>query len=115
MRRKLWILPVLLLLASCTWMQPPQPDHQPIEAGIRLTIWQMDLQEQYNDMLKGATEEQAEQLRENVAPLLDEAKYELALYNDAVLVGERPLYKEHEIRDKLRDAEREMEDIADGT
>ena len=113
MRRKLLILPILLLIASCTWIQPPI-NQDPVEAGIRMTIWQMELQAEYNARMAAATDEQAERLRTRVAPLLDRAKYELSHYNDAVLTGQRPIYHEYEIREKLREAEQEMEAI-DGT
>jgi len=115
MRKRIVVLIVLaMVLSSCAAFQEywgAQPYYPHLEAGIRMTEWQMDLQDRYLRAKEEATEEELVFLEEEVAPNIDKAKYKLSLYNEAVLADERPIYKEHEIRAVLLEAEIELREL----
>jgi len=90
------LVPVLLVCFGCaTTYQTPHPA---IETGIYLTQLQMDLQAQYIELYPFLSESEQEFMRDEIAPMINNMKYRVNLYNEAVLVGERPQYTEAEIR-----------------
>jgi len=107
LRLKIGLLAILFFMASCAWMQPAIDD--PVSDGVRLTEWQVTLYNQYMALYEAADEETRERLREEVAPVIDETKYMIIRYNNAVLEGERPIYRAEYIRGRLRDAEEKLE------
>lgn len=103
MRKRLLILPLLLIIFSGCGMWKPETSYPAIEAGLRMTQWQMSLQSEYNEVKPYVTPEQQKYMEEVIAPLLDKAKYQIWVYNEAVLNDERPLYTETQIRQLLRE------------
>ena len=111
MRRHLLLIAVLFL-ASCSWWQP-QTEHPTIEAGIQMAQAQMALQAEYLELYEFVGPEQREWLNDNVAPLIDEAKYMIGLYNDAILADKPPGVTEAEIRLLLRRIAAKMLEVPD--
>ena len=101
MRRNSLIIVAVLLLAGCSWWQP-QTEYPSIEAGIQMAQTQMALQAEYVELYEFVGPDQREWLNNNVAPLIDEAKRMIGLYNDAVLADQPPGVTEAEIRLLLR-------------
>jgi len=103
MKKRIFLFSLLFLFISGCGLWKPQTQYPAIEAGLRLTQWQMNLQQEYNEIKPYVTKEQQEYMEEEIAPLLDEAKYQIWVYNEAILENERPIYTEAEIRKLLRE------------
>ena len=101
-KRLIGILVLVLLFTGCS-LWKPQTEYPAIEAGLRMTQWQMDLQREYNEIYPFLTPDQQQYMKEEIAPLIDNAKYMIGAYNAAVLNDERPIYTETEIRMLLRE------------
>ncbi len=86
---------MLFMLVSC--MPQYQTSYPTLETGIYLTELQMSLQQQYNEMYPFVTEAEQAQMRKEIAPLINNMKYRVHLYNQAVQAGRVPPHTEEEL------------------
>ena len=98
--KKLLIAPALflaLMLMGCP-QQPYQTPYPVIETGIYLTQLQMDLQQHYLELYQFVSAEEQAFMEKKIAPLINNMKHRVHLYNQAVLMDQPPEYTEAEIR-----------------
>ena len=74
---------LLLCLAACAAM-----DTTPSERALALTQQYQSMEDTYKSQYRAAYKQEREWLRQNVAPILDEARQVLQSYNSAVLSGD---------------------------
>lgn len=98
------ILCLLCLLAGCihTPQSEWQTDYPALESGIGLTQFQIDLQQEYDELYEFVNSEQQEYLKNEVKPILQRSQNMISAYNEAVLNGSLPPHSEREIRRLLR-------------
>ena len=97
--RKLYYLPLMLILLSgCSMMQPYKTEHPMTETGIYLSRLQMDLQQQYLEIYQFVSAEEQAFMEKEIAPLINNMKYRVHLYNQAVSMDQAPEHTEAEIR-----------------
>jgi len=98
--KKLYYLPVMLMLFMLMGCPPQgfQTEHPMIETGIYLSRLQMDLQQQYLELHQFVSAEEQAFMEKEIAPLINNMKHRVHLYNQAVLMDQAPEYTETEIR-----------------
>ncbi len=84
-----------MFLGAC--MPQYQTSYPTLETGIYLTELQMNLQQQYNEMYPFVTESEQAQMQREIAPLINNMKYRVHLYNQAVQAGRVPPHTEEEL------------------
>jgi len=93
----LMLVGAMFLLCACM-PKEPQTDYPRIETGIYLTWLQMDLQQQYLELYQFVSAEEQAFMEKEIAPLINNMKHRVHLYNQAVLMDQPPEYTEAEIR-----------------
>lgn len=110
--KKLLCLPfLLLLLVACQ----PITQHPEIERPLVFTETYLDLYQQYQIIYAHSTEDKQRQMRQNIAPLLNDVRHLIAGYNDLVLMGADPGSERRQaITAMLREISHRLLEVEDG-